>query len=429
MITRVSRGGWRRVVARSRARPGVGGVRCPRRRPASARRPGKVSAKVRERWQPRGEPAIVDVLVRFRQAPGASERTAPAIVRRPAPPPAPRLLPLDGRSAARPRPWTGWPRAAPSSSWPATSPCRRPWTSRVRPRTSRCRRAPESLLKGAGVTIAMLDSGVAPHPDIQTLVASVDFVGNQGDPTAVLDLPDDTTRAEASSVDPNGHGTHVAGILVGSGSHSPDGPPGRHRPRGEPRLRARAGRGGQREDVGRPGRPAVGARPQGRARHPRPEPVARPPRVRAGRARPAGAGGRGALERRDRRRVLGGQRRPQRRRHDHQPLQLARGHQRRGQQRPQDAGHSRTTRWRPTPRAAPRASTTSPSPTSSRPATGSSPRGRAGSYLDLLAPESRVAGRSRCSGGDGVLRAVGHEHGGAHGRRGGRADARAGARR
>lgn len=39
---------------------------------------------------------------------------------------------------------------------------------------------PESGLKGAGVTIAMLDSGVAPHPEIQTLVAAVDLVTTNG---------------------------------------------------------------------------------------------------------------------------------------------------------------------------------------------------------------------------------------------------------
>jgi serine protease AprX len=68
---------------------------------------------------------------------------------------------------------------------------------------------PESALTGAGVTVAMIDSGVALHPDIQTLAASVDFVGAY-----------DPTFAPAGSVDPNGHGTHVAGLIVGNGSHS-----------------------------------------------------------------------------------------------------------------------------------------------------------------------------------------------------------------
>jgi serine protease AprX len=68
---------------------------------------------------------------------------------------------------------------------------------------------PESALKGAGVTIAMLDSGVAAHPEIQTLVAAVDLVGTY-----------DPTFDPGSSVDGDGHGTHVAGIMVGNGTHS-----------------------------------------------------------------------------------------------------------------------------------------------------------------------------------------------------------------
>ena len=70
--------------------------------------------------------------------------------------------------------------------------------------------AVESALKGAGVTIAVVDSGVALHPDIQTLTAVVDIIG-QSNPQAV---------SPEGSVDPYGHGTHVAGIMVGNGSHS-----------------------------------------------------------------------------------------------------------------------------------------------------------------------------------------------------------------
>jgi serine protease AprX len=71
---------------------------------------------------------------------------------------------------------------------------------------------PESDLKGAGVTVAVVDSGVAPHPEIQTLVAAVDFTSG----VEAL-LPPESTS------DPNGHGTHVAGIIVGDGSRSYEG--------------------------------------------------------------------------------------------------------------------------------------------------------------------------------------------------------------
>jgi serine protease AprX len=69
----------------------------------------------------------------------------------------------------------------------------------------------ESSLKGAGVTIAVIDSGVAQHAEIQTLVASVDLVGHY-----------DPTFDPGRSTDPNGHGTHVAAIMVGDGGHSQD---------------------------------------------------------------------------------------------------------------------------------------------------------------------------------------------------------------
>ncbi|MCM1058170.1 MAG: S8 family peptidase [Firmicutes bacterium] len=57
---------------------------------------------------------------------------------------------------------------------------------------------------GAGVTIAVLDSGICAHPDLERKTYEFrDFVENWGMPH-----------------DDNGHGTHVCGILCGSGKLS-----------------------------------------------------------------------------------------------------------------------------------------------------------------------------------------------------------------
>jgi len=56
---------------------------------------------------------------------------------------------------------------------------------------------------GAGVGVAIVDSGVASHPDLPNVVKTVDFTG-----------------APNVRSDPHGHGTHVAGIIGGSGQSS-----------------------------------------------------------------------------------------------------------------------------------------------------------------------------------------------------------------
>ncbi|MCR4398219.1 MAG: S8 family peptidase [Firmicutes bacterium] len=62
-------------------------------------------------------------------------------------------------------------------------------------------------ITGKGVTVAVLDTGVHPHPDltrpVNRLAAFADFVGGKRSPH-----------------DDNGHGTHVAGTIAGNGGMS-----------------------------------------------------------------------------------------------------------------------------------------------------------------------------------------------------------------
>lgn len=61
---------------------------------------------------------------------------------------------------------------------------------------------------GRGITVAVVDSGVAAHPDLAgRVVASIDFTSANPQVTTTLS-------------DPGGHGTHVAGLIAGDGKAS-----------------------------------------------------------------------------------------------------------------------------------------------------------------------------------------------------------------
>ncbi|HEV8656849.1 MAG TPA: S8 family peptidase [Candidatus Limnocylindria bacterium] len=62
---------------------------------------------------------------------------------------------------------------------------------------------------GQGVGVAIVDSGVYPHPDLAgRIVASIDFTAAS------------PTVSSTSTGDPGGHGTHVAGLVAGDGTAS-----------------------------------------------------------------------------------------------------------------------------------------------------------------------------------------------------------------
>src|SRR5579863_1541867 len=68
----------------------------------------------------------------------------------------------------------------------------------------------QSGYTGAGVGVALIDSGVSPHPDLKGgLLGLSRVVWNQSFVTG-----------NASAFDQYGHGTHIAGLIAGNGSSS-----------------------------------------------------------------------------------------------------------------------------------------------------------------------------------------------------------------
>jgi serine protease AprX len=172
-------------------------------------REGRVGPRAREAAENARASEKIDILVRFRQSAGSSERTMAqglgASVRRQYRAhsrwmslrlPAHRLAALAERPSVE---YVGLDEPVGTAMDFAREASNLP----VLP-------APETSLTGAGVGVAIVDSGVAQHPDIQTLATVVDFVAH---PAPFPAPPED-------SIDPNGHGTHVAGIVSGTGALS-----------------------------------------------------------------------------------------------------------------------------------------------------------------------------------------------------------------
>src|SRR5207249_3666671 len=130
---------------------------------------------------------------------------------RPRHPPPPRT-PARSRPTARSRnpTRTRSPRPRPPTTTPTTTPTPTPTgqaqLSAAYPSTVNAYPVWQQGTTGQGVTVAVLDSGVAADPDLvqptNRLLASVNFADQR------------------LTSDPGGHGTHVAGIIAGNGTRS-----------------------------------------------------------------------------------------------------------------------------------------------------------------------------------------------------------------
>ena len=225
------------------------------------------------------------------------------------------------------------------------------------PRSGRTGSATTSGFTGKGITVALIDSGLTPNGAV---------------PTTSGCWPASISPARAATaMDRFGHGTHIAGIIGGSGDKGTctGVAPGVN----FVSLRVLNDQGaGYASGVIEAIEWAIANR--ARLRHPHPQHVAGPPGDGVLPHRPALPRGGAGLGRRPARRGLRGQPRP-RRLHDdqHAGEQPVRAHRRRDE-RPRTPSRARTTSRPPTPAAVPPWATTWSSRTWSPPATASSPR-------------------------------------------------------
>ena len=170
---------------------------------------GRVSGRARDAAERAHPQSRIDILVRFRQAPGNPERamvhSLGATVKKQLRAssrwmslrlPAHRLAALAERPSVE---YVGLDEPVMTAMDVAREASNQP----IAP-------APETALTGAGIGVAVVDSGVALHPDVATLTTVVDLVEHN---VAIAEPPEE-------SIDPNGHGTHVAGIIGGTGARS-----------------------------------------------------------------------------------------------------------------------------------------------------------------------------------------------------------------